>query len=778
MFFMARNILAGSIMIGRWVKRDTGSIRGSNPRSFFYCVFVLYFLFFLPGHLCAQDKKTVLVLHSYHPNFRWTEQIQAGIDHVLREKGDVELFIHYLDVRRFRSEDYIRSLPEVLGNKYGGWHFDGIITSDDFAMQFVLENRERLFKNVPLFFCGVNEKTKSALASYPRVSGVLEEPDLQATADLAMTLFPTTSRVFLIHNNKINDRANADAIKSALPSHLTVLEFKEPSTREILSALRKFKQEDLVFILSLPDGWRVNNKSEHPSVRFCEAPIFTIFDTFMGNGILGGRTIDGEKQGEIVADFVWDYFKEPETYAYPILPNSPNSYIFDYIQMRKFGLTRFDLPAGTQFLFRPDGFYDRHKRAIWVLGIFFVLETLLIIALVVNLRKRYQSESALRESEERFDLTLNSINEGLWDFNPLTRTFNYISSKWFTMLGYAPDELPHTYETLVSLFHPDDFEEAQRKARHFLTCNIPMNMEFRMRTKDQQYRWILARGEVVEWDGEGRPTRMVGTHIDITERKNLEEQLRQSQKMESVGFLAGGIAHDFNNLLTVILGYTDMSMRRLDEGSPLAGALREIHKAGTRATQLIQQLLAFSRKQILKPKVLNLNQLLREIESMLHRLIGENIQYKTIAFPNLWMVKADPIQIEQIMVNIIVNARDAMPHGGELIIQTENVTIDESGSDPEADFIYNQYVMLSIADTGHGMEEEHVAHIFDPFYTTKEQGKGTGLGLSTVYGIVKQSQGHIKVKSEVGKGTCFRIYLPRCRVETTEIRPVEETPVG
>jgi PAS domain S-box-containing protein len=247
---------------------------------------------------------------------------------------------------------------------------------------------------------------------------------------------------------------------------------------------------------------------------------------------------------------------------------------------------------------------------------------------------------------------------------------------------------------------------------------------------------------------------------DITERKQLEEQFRQSQKMEAVGRLAGGVAHDFNNLLTAIIGYSQLIQGGLDEASPLRHDLSEIERAGHRAAALTAQLLAISRKQVLLPRVLNLNEVISGVGNMLRRLIGEDIELLTVMGPDLGYTKADPGQIEQIIVNLVVNSRDAMSRGGRITIETENTELDHAYASSHPDVLPGKYVMLSVSDTGDGLDAETFAHIFEPFFTTKEPGKGTGLGLSTVFGIVKQSGGHISVHSKLGHGATFEVYLP------------------
>ena len=254
--------------------------------------------------------------------------------------------------------------------------------------------------------------------------------------------------------------------------------------------------------------------------------------------------------------------------------------------------------------------------------------------------------------------------------------------------------------------------------------------------------------------------------IDLTDHKRLEAQLLQSQKMESVGQLAGGIAHDFNNLLMAIQGYAELGLMRTTPGNPLCGDLQEILKASERAARFTRQLLAFSRRQVLEPKVVNLSEVVSEVAPMLRRLMGEDVELIVKTDANLGRVRVDPSQIEQVVVNLVANARDAMPNGGRFSLETANVTLDGCGGDGGAVAPAGEYVMLRISDTGMGMSPGVRAHIFEPFYTTKEVGKGTGLGLATSHGIIRQSGGYIDVESEPGRGATFRVYLPRVNDKT------------
>jgi two-component system, cell cycle sensor histidine kinase and response regulator CckA len=282
---------------------------------------------------------------------------------------------------------------------------------------------------------------------------------------------------------------------------------------------------------------------------------------------------------------------------------------------------------------------------------------------------------------------------------------------------------------------------------------------FCRRKDDSDFPVFLSTGQVK--DTQGQVIGILGIAQDITDRKRLEEQLFVSQKMEAVGLLAGGVAHDFNNLLSVIMGYSDLILDGFPPDDPRWQQVQQIKKAGLRATSLTRQLLAFSRKQVFQPKVLDINALLTDFNKMLRRMVGEDIELVSVLKPGLGQTKADPGQIEQVIMNLVVNSRDAMPTGGQLIIETANEDLDEAYRRSHPPVQPGRYVMISVTDTGVGMDRKTQARIFEPFFTTKEQGRGTGLGLAVVYGIVKQSEGYIWVYSELGKGTTFKIYFPR-----------------
>ncbi|MER2535975.1 MAG: PAS domain-containing protein [Rhizobiaceae bacterium] len=399
-----------------------------------------------------------------------------------------------------------------------------------------------------------------------------------------------------------------------------------------------------------------------------------------------------------------------------------------------------------------------------------------------DITARKQVEAALRESEERFRAITNSIDQMIWSTRP-DGYHDYYNQRWYDYTGVPEGSTDG--EEWNGMFHPQDQQRAWDLWRHCLATGEPYHIEYRLRHRGGEYRWVLGRAQPVR-DEAGEITRWFGTCTDIQDivdarevlarsREELEreisertaklmeaeEQLRQAHKMEAVGQLTGGIAHDFNNMLAVILGSMNLLERRLARGDTDLGRYIEAAKDGAhRAASLTQRLLAFSRRQPLQPQVIEPNRMVAGMTELLARALGEQVEVETVLAAGLWRVNADASQLENAVINLAVNGRDAMPRGGKLTVETGNAYIADDYAAENA-IPAGQYVMIAVTDTGTGMDRETIAKAFDPFFTTKPVGKGSGLGLSQVFGFVRQSGGHVKIYSEIGHGTTVKIYLPR-----------------
>jgi len=406
------------------------------------------------------------------------------------------------------------------------------------------------------------------------------------------------------------------------------------------------------------------------------------------------------------------------------------------------------------------------------------IATVIFGHLLVNREKHIKIKKELLLSEQHLSQLLTVSPCVIYTLNPFNFELTWVSPNIYAFTGYTSKEAlkPNWWKYHI---HPDDKPQIIDNTPKIINEGN-LTRQYRFLKKDSSFMWIQDEAQIL-LDENNQPAKIIGALTNINDLKETEEertrlhhQLIESQKIESVGRLAGGIAHDFNNVLTVILNYSELALLDLNSPDELKEYLNEIKNAGQRSAEITNQLLAFSRKQTIAPKTLNLNNTIEQSLKMLQRLIGENIKLEWIAGAHIYSVKLDPSQLNQMLANLCVNARDAIDDTGKVTIKTENVSIDENDCQNNHELIAGDFVLLTVSDSGSGMDSETLENIFEPFYTTKEVGKGTGLGMATVYGIVRQNKGFIRVYSKIGAGTTFKIYLPKDNSKAEE-EPMPDT---
>ena len=628
----------------------------------------------------APRTRHVLFLNSYQPGYYWSDDLERGVRDVMSNQPfPVELWLEYMDSRRFTGPGHDDRFERFIREKYQDHRFDLILSSDDAALTFLMERREKLFPGVPVVFMGVNNREHAMRVDRRSYTGILESFHTDALIDAAIMMRPQTTRFVVIGDAAPTAMAQLSDIRDVAKQRPELkFEFYEGSRmslEEILEALGRTSPTDVIiptgFTRDYTGRYFPGQEALQRILATAHGPVVSESACEVRHGILACAENIGNLHGARGAELAAKVLAGTPPESLPIESAGGARISVDYREMRRWGIDPRRLPADAVVLYGPSSFYEANKLLIWSGVSFIVVQALVIGALVVNISRRRQVERELEAQARQLAMSntdLQALNESL------------------------------------------------RK--------------------------------------------------EMTERQNAEEQLRQAQKMEAIGRLAGGVAHDFNNLLTVIGGCAYCLVEAIGPTHPARRFAEEVQTAGERAAALTKQLLAFGRKQVMSPTTVSLNDVVRGIEPMLRRLLGEDLVLKLSLTSESTSMVIDPGQIEQVIVNLAINARDAMPDGGRLFIETRVVRWQDvpDNERPEGSSVkdgQDRYVVqLRVRDTGHGMDAQTCAHIFEPFYSTKGV-KGTGLGLATVYGIITQSGGAIAVRSEPGEGSTFIISLPQ-----------------
>ncbi len=863
--------------------------------------------------LCAEDNPTkkVLVLNSYHQGFAWSDGITEGIKSELKgSRPDIEIDIEYMDTKRIYDKKHLANLYELYKHKFRKRDYDLILTSDDNAFSFVLKYHDELFRDKPVVFCGLNSLDKSLEAHLSKlgwITGSVEMYDIKGNLDLIRKLHPNVKQIAVICDTTISSqkcKRKVQEAESSLPASIKFYYLEEDAYMEsIIAQVKELPPDSIILLMSFfkdrggayysPEtgGKMISEKSPFPN--------YSAWDFYLGHGITGGLITSSNAQGEIGAKIALRVLNGEKISDIPVTKEPANYYMFDYNELKRFGIKHKDLPDNSIVINKPYSFYSEHKSLIHnILGAISVL-TLTIIVLVVNILRRRQAEKSLRESEERFRTFIDAASfEGIvLNDNGIIRDINH---QFAAMYGYEREELigmdpletiAHEYREIVSKHMKEGYEKAyeavalRKDGSRFPIEIHARNIPFRGRTvrtaavwditnrkrdeealreseekyritiqstpdsvtitrvKDGRYMYVndgfcqitgysreevigktpsdlnlivnpadrdelirmlrekdevtgfeiqyrLKDGAILDTILSARPLKygkedcLVAVVKDITsikqaenERIGLETQLRQARKMEAIGTLAGGIAHDFNNILAAIIGYTELGLLNTSNEKKIKHSFEAVLTAGNRAKDLVKQILTFSRQTEQEKKPVKISLIIKECINMLRSSLPATIEIKQNITSDSDSVLADPTQINQVLMNLCTNAAHAMREdGGILEVSLRNISIVDSElwiADPDKpetripksgidypDIKTGPYLELSVSDTGHGIEDHDLEWVFDPYYTTKKEGEGTGLGLAVVRGIVHGHGGGITVQSEEGKGSTFHVYLP------------------
>jgi PAS domain S-box-containing protein len=717
----------------------------------------------LPQAQAAPAPAQVLLLNSYHKGFAWSDEITRGVESVIGSADrPIELSVEYMDTKRRNDETHYRTLHDLCREKFPSDLFRVVITADDDALIFALRYRDELFPRVPIVFCGFSHYPRELLAGQSGVTGVVETQDVAQTVELALRLHPEAQRVLAINDlttTGVARQRQIDDVTRSLAGRVAVETVADVTADELEARLRRLGERDVVFLqgFNRDRSGRVFNPREIMELlaRSCRRPVYTIKEEYLGLGVVGGYLTAGVLHGEAAARMALRILAGADPASLPVVADSINPPQFDDAQLRRFRIDPARLPPGSRRVNLPQSFYAEHRQL--VIGGSAAVSTLLLVILALGGAVRTR-----RRAEEDLAITLHSIGDAVIATDTEARVAR-LNPAAEALTGWRAAEargrpLGEVFCTLdagTRAARPLPLEAILKRGEV-----STLHEDALLVARDGAERRVADSAAPIR-DRRGRIRGMVLVFRDVSERLLMEERLRQAQKMETVGRLAGGIAHDFNNLLGGIIGYADLLIGGLGANERHRAWAERIVETAERAAGLTRNLLAFSRKGQLHAVPIDLHQVVREVIGILEQTIDRRIAIATRLEAAAPVVVGDLSQVQSAVLNLGVNARDAMPGGGTITFATAGVELgpEQAAALPEP-VAPGRYVTLSVEDTGLGMPREVLAHIFEPFFSTKPVGKGTGLGLAAVYGTVRGLGGTIEVSSAPGSGSTFRLYLP------------------
>lgn len=712
-------------------------------------------------------KKTVLYLNSYHHGYEWSDSIHDGI----RSKLDgspykIDLQVEYLDAKKYNTAPVIQGLLEIFQKKFAGERFDVVIVSDDDAFNFALRFRPTLFPGVPIVFCGVNDLDDEELAE-GNLTGVVESFDLVGTIDVVLKLHPGKRRMVVVGDESTAGRAIRNQIQALMPQYIDRLQVDYWIQIDLPEAQRRVENlPDDTFLFFIPYYQIIDNRtytaeevmaalSRHSSV-----PLYTSWEFLLGHGAVGGSMISGHKHGQVAAGMALMILDGAPVDSLPVVKEPTGSYLFDYLIMRRLNIPEKLLPEGSTLINAPKAFYELPKELFWTIITSLLLLLVTLIFLILTMLGRRRVEHKIKD-QLSFQETLMDTNPQLVSWKDLNFRYLGANRTFSTFFGVNdPSEL--ISKTTRDVIHDEDYAQWSQSADVAVVNNREAFRKVRKRLTDHRgnVAWIEVN-KVPLRDQSGKIVGILSTAENITRELDLEKQLLQSQKMEAIGTLAGGIAHDFNNILTSIINSTELAIGDIDPGSQTAKDLERVLKAARRGGRVVKQILAFSKPSQEGFRPTNLTTVVTEVVGLMEISLPGNIEMRSHISPNVGCILADPTQIYQAVMNLCTNAFQALREdGGILQIRLEEKVLTVEEAKP-LNLETGEYIQVTVADNGPGIAPTIIDKIFDPFFSTKDKAEGTGLGLAVVHGIVKAHQGGLRVESDEGQGTTFRLYFPK-----------------
>ncbi|MFT3829694.1 MAG: ATP-binding protein [Opitutaceae bacterium] len=729
-----------------------------------------------PGALAAAQpasRPAVLVLLSYHVGMEWEDGVIAGLQEALAPKA--ELVLLQLDVKRYPQAERETGMVANFASKAAMCSPVAVLAIDDYAYQFALRHRNHITAGTPLLFGGVNYLPG---APPPDVGGVVEAIDLAGTLRLLQALCPGAKRLVVLNDATETGVANNAALAAALAESETrwdLLRLGRSGFAETEAALAGLDPErDAVLLLS----WNLDGNGEVRSYdeavqrarAVCPAPLFGVWSFYFGHGIVGGSLLDGREHGRELGELTTQVLAGVPAGPLPVVRRCRTKTLVDARELARFGLSRSALPRGAEVRFAAVPFWREHPGTVAGITVVVVLQTLTIARLLVSRRRQRHAERQLRAGEADLRNVLDSIGDAVvvTDGEARVQRINPVAGR---LAGLAAEAASgKSFGEVLRLREPGTETPCPDPILRVLgAVNGASVLPGRAELTSPDGKPVIVEYTAAPVRNEqGATCGAVLALRDVTAQQRTEAQLRQAQKMEAVGRLVGGVAHDFNNLLLVIRGSLELAGQPGTDAQEAASYLHEVDEAARRAAELTQQLLAFSRQQKLQVRPTDLATLLAGMTKLVRRVLTEAIRVEMRGPAAGCWVNVDGGQIEQVVMNLCVNARDAMPDGGSIQLEIGNAQFTAADLASYPWTRPGNYHVLTVTDTGVGMDAETQRRIFEPFFSTKPVGRGTGLGLSVVQGIVQQHEGLINVYSEVGRGTTFRIYLPAIAAPTGE----------